>query len=71
MCLVSNERRENALEQEAYSLMKTWATMKIHVYLTDKTGFLFSGTHGIGYLGLVFNGLRVIKDSSDIGFRKE
>ena len=36
MCLVSNERRENALDNETYSLIKS-----------DKTGFLFIGTHCI------------------------
>ena len=29
MCLVSNERRENALDNEAYSLIKNCVAMKI------------------------------------------
>ena len=47
MCLVSNESRENTLDNEAYALIKTCVAMKI--YLTDNrpTGFLFIGTHGI------------------------
>ena len=38
MCLVSNERRENALDNEAHSLFQSCVAMN---YLTDKTGFLF------------------------------
>ena len=41
MCLVSNERRENALDNEAYNMCGN------EDILTDKTGFLFVGTHCI------------------------
>ena len=44
MCLISNERREYALDNEAYVvwLKLAWQWR----YLTDEMGFLFSGTHG-------------------------
>ena len=45
MCLVSNERRENGLDKEAYSLFQSWRGNDD--ILTDKTGFLFIGTHCI------------------------
>ena len=33
MCLVSNERRENALDNEAYSLIKSSMAMKISLLI--------------------------------------
>ena len=44
MCLVSNERRENALDKNAYSLIKSCVAMKIS-HLSN--GFPFIGMHCI------------------------
>ena len=62
MCLVSNERGENALDNKAYSFIKTCVAIK---YLTDKPGFLFTGTHGIYITKILF--LHVIFSSACSG----
>ena len=48
MCLVSNERRENALDNEAYCLMKTCVKMKLS--LIKRVSFLLGHTVNLGVL---------------------
>ena len=49
MCLVSNERRENALEHEAYSLMKTWGDNE-NISLIKRVSFFLGHTVFIHYV---------------------